>query len=366
MRPHLDRNCNHPKADRFLKSRRSKETTEAYHVALHYVLDPKVNGNLDQFLELPKDERENILVDYISSKKDVLASSTLHMRIVACHSFLQDYEVLINWKRIRGILPINNHVADDRAPTKEEIRKALATGSLLVRAVILTMASCGCRVGALTGLQLKDYTKVPIKDKSIGCLKLYKGSAEHYKAYMTPEAVEALDLYLAFRKRKGEVLSPESYLFVNRVGEPLTKNAVQSAMWANWLRCGVRPSTLKDKGKGRHEFKENHGFRKFFRTFAPIGMKPDTARDDVEILLGHKLNYYKPTEQYVFEQFIRAIPSLAIGEAENLKVEMKEKEEEFNRKFEALASKTSQDISALRLEVLQAQVRQNQALKEAS
>lgn len=358
MRTAIDRNCNHPKADRFLKSRRSKETTLAYHIALHYVLKDKI----DEFLSVEKPERENALIDYINENRDKLASSTLHMRIAACRSFLQDYEVPINWKRIRGILPINNHVADDRAPTKEEVRKALATGSLLIRAMILIMACSGCRVGALEGLRLKDYTKIPIQEnKMVGSLKLYKGSAEHYKAFLTPEAVEALDLYLDSRTRKGEKLSPESYLFTNRLGEMMTNSALQSALWTNWFRSGVRPAQLYDNGKSRHPFKEAHGFRKFFRTFAPLTMKPETAKDDVEVLLGHKLNYYKPSEQYIFEQFIRAIPSLAIGEAEELKIEIKEQEQEFNQKFEAFASKYDREMQALRIAVLEARNRGSQA-----
>jgi hypothetical protein len=62
-----------------------------------------------------------------------------------------------------------------------------------------------------------------------------------------------------------------------------------------------------------HEFKECHGFRKYFKTYAQRTMK----EKDVERLMGHAGNwsdaaYSRPLEDWIIEEYIKAVPDLTI------------------------------------------------------
>ena len=65
----------------------------------------------------------------------------------------------------------------------------------------------------------------------------------------------------------------------------------------------------------RYEFKQIHGFRKYFKTNAERAMKTL----DVEKLMGHAENYYKPPEYYLIEQYAKAVPHLIISESYELR-----------------------------------------------
>jgi hypothetical protein len=77
----------------------------------------------------------------------------------------------------------------------------------------------------------------------------------------------------------------------------------------------------KDK-KRRHEFSV-HGFRKYFKTRAEqSGMKPI----NVEILMGHSVgisdSYYRPTENELLQDYLKAVDALTISEEKQLRHEV--------------------------------------------
>ena len=70
---------------------------------------------------------------------------------------------------------------------------------------------------------------------------------------------------------------------------------------------------------GNHyEFKQVHGFRKYFKTNAERTIKTI----DVEKLIGHAENYYRPSEEYLAEQYAKIVPNLTISETAELKDRM--------------------------------------------
>ncbi len=80
----------------------------------------------------------------------------------------------------------------------------------------------------------------------------------------------------------------------------------------------VHDSTSTEK---HQPFKSSHGFRKFFETQCEMVMKSI----DVEILMGNgfskrglKANYYRPSENYLFEQYLKAVDLLTINEENKL------------------------------------------------
>lgn len=74
---------------------------------------------------------------------------------------------------------------------------------------------------------------------------------------------------------------------------------------------GIRP--LLQDGVRRHEVKGTHGYRKFFKTHAENVMKPI----NVELLMGHDTgiseSYWRPTENEVLQDYLKAVDLLTIN-----------------------------------------------------
>jgi hypothetical protein len=92
---------------------------------------------------------------------------------------------------------------------------------------------------------------------------------------------------------------------------PLTSKSIANQMGEFLKKMKLRESRLGTN----YEFKQIHGFRKFFKTTAERAMKTI----DVEKLMGHAENYYRPHEQYLLEEYLKAVPYLTISEATELK-----------------------------------------------
>jgi hypothetical protein len=152
-------------------------------------------------------------------------------------------------------------------------------------------------------------------------LIVYAGEPEQYTSFITPEAYNALQEWIDYRKENGEIIGSESWVmrhnwaFKYRLGadqpEQLSihgvKKLLNRALWEQGLRKPL-------DGSRRHEFKESHGFRKFFKTRAEhAGMKPI----NVEIIMGHKVgisdHYYRPREQELLEDYLKAVDNLTIN-----------------------------------------------------
>jgi vacuolar-type H+-ATPase subunit I/STV1 len=81
-------------------------------------------------------------------------------------------------------------------------------------------------------------------------------------------------------------------------------------------------------GEKNHDWKTLHGFSKFFKTQAERVMKSP----NVEILMGHDIgiskSYYKPSEQELLEDYVKAIDLLTIdNDKSKLEKQVKELKE---------------------------------------
>jgi hypothetical protein len=85
------------------------------------------------------------------------------------------------------------------------------------------------------------------------------------------------------------------------------KRLLSRALWEQGIRHALAP------GVKRHEWKGAHGYRKAFKTRAEQFMLPA----NVEILMGHDIgvseSYWRPTENEVLQDYLKAIPSLSIS-----------------------------------------------------
>jgi hypothetical protein len=164
-------------------------------------------------------------------------------------------------------------------------------------------------------------------------VRVYVGEPERYTTFITPEAYTELEKWMDFRKQCGEEITKESWVMRTlwdtalrergtnargassdlhnpvRLSRKAMSNLIVRAEWAQGAR------TRLASGQRRHEFKEDHGFRKFFRTHAEHGGMRITV---IKMLMGHSLglddSYFKPTEEEMLNDYLKAVPSLTIGD----------------------------------------------------
>ena len=120
--------------ENYLEGLRTKATRANYRWGITQVLGDRP----DEFLALARKDREKAetrIISYIRSNRERVASATVINPVMAVKSFLEYYEVPINWRKIRRELPVHQKVALDRGPSLEEIRKLLSVCDLRMRAV---------------------------------------------------------------------------------------------------------------------------------------------------------------------------------------------------------------------------------------
>jgi integrase len=321
------------------------------------------------FLDYASQERgwpsQQIMMYLDNQKQRVLrkeiSPGTLKTLWTPIKTFCDAYDDLppINWKRISKSMPKFKPYSSDRIPTIEEIRKLCEYPDRRIKAIIYTMASSGIRIGAWDYLKWRHVT--PLKDEKTGEVKaakllVYAGEPEEYFSFITPEAYDALKAYMNFRTMWGEQITSESWLVrdyfrtadvkrkngtnpttarIGRTGvaskpEPLTSRSMNRMLLRALYEQGLRESL--EEGTRRHPFKTAHSYRKYFKTRAEQVMN----HLNVEYLLGHAIglnsNYYRPTEQELLTDYLKAVPILTIND-QNV-TSLKEQQEQLEHRYQ--------------------------------
>jgi hypothetical protein len=269
-----------------------------------------------------------------------LAAGTLKNLCLAIKTFYEAYGDLLptlNWKRrISKALPRAKSSSNDRAPTQEEIRKLCECPDRRIKPIVYTMCSSGIRLGAWDFLCWKHVSPKTNEKGEVVAAKLlvYAGEPEEYYTFITPEAYNVLKEWMDFRASYDEKITAESWVMRNRWqtvdvvkgrgGEKggrfglathpkkLPSNAIKKILVRALSIQGIRVAL--PEGVRRHEWKGAHGYRKFFQTNATRVM----SSINVEFLMGHSLglpeSYYKPTENDVLQDYLKAVPSLTIND----------------------------------------------------
>ena len=88
------------------------------------------------------------------NRKEIVVS-TIYNYLKPIKLFCEMNDIEIKWKKITLGLPKEKKYAEDRAPTIEEIQKLLEYPDRRIKVIILTMISCGMRLGAWNDLKYK-------------------------------------------------------------------------------------------------------------------------------------------------------------------------------------------------------------------
>jgi hypothetical protein len=257
---------------------------------------------------------------------------------------------------------------------------------------LYVMCSTGIRLGAWQYLQWKHV--IPIKkvkgdDEIIVAAKLivYPGCKEQYYTFMTPEAFQALQEWMDYRVSQREKITGESWLMRDmwrtidvkgrwekgegvglathpkKLGYAGMKKILNRALWSQGLR-----KTLP-QGVNRHDVKEAHGYRKFFKTRAEDGGMKTL---NVEFLMGHnnglQRSYYKPSEQQLLDDYLKAVPALTINYYDQTALkkqvaELTAKSEEANYVIKGKLAEKEKEFEAMKSK-LEIYDREREATKE--
>ena len=191
------------------------------------------------------------------------------------------------------------------------------------------MASGGFRLGAWDYLRWKHVSPITNeKGEAIAAkLLVYADEPEEYYTFITPEAYSALKDWMDFRDSYGEKITGDSWLMRDlwqttnmnygakwglatnpkKLQSIAIKRLLDRALWEQGIRHTL-PVGVK-----RHEWKEAHGYRKFYKSHAEQVMRPI----NVEVTMGHDLgvseSYWRPTDREILEDYLKAVDLLTIN-----------------------------------------------------
>jgi hypothetical protein len=284
---------------------------------------------------------ENAIISFIQFQmrrvsRNEIVPTTISNYIKSLKTFLEmnDFLTGINWRKIKRGLPLRKDAADDRPPTKEEIKKLEEYPDRRIKVIVLIMLSSGIRVGAWDYLNWKHVKACYDNNNRIIAARLlvYAGEPEQYITFMTPEAYKALSEWMDFRASFGEKISGDSPLMrdswqttnvnqrqrlglathAQRLKSSGVKRLLERALWEQGIRQPLK------NGQKRHEWKAAHGFRKYYETTANTAMRSINVAWTMGHSIGISESYYKPTENEVLRDYLNAVPKLIINDQSEL------------------------------------------------
>jgi integrase len=242
-------------------------------------------------------------------------------------------DITLNWAKITKVLPAARKTGEDRPYTSAEIAKLLDKCDQRGRVVILLMCSSGIREGAIAPLQLQHLQRI----NDIYKITVYKNDPEEYVTFCSAECTKAIDDYLEYRKRCGEILKPSAPLIrqvFNKINAEDSANpramgvgSIENIIYRAIYDSGIREKKNVVKGQKRvlHEVMQSHGLRKFFNTQVVIEGKMSPLY--AEFMMGHRSglameSYVKPTVSQLYNEYMKVVDNVTINEENRLRKEV--------------------------------------------
>ena len=170
---------------------------------------------------------------------------------------------------------------------------------------------------------------------------MYSDSRQRYITFATPEAAKSIDIYLKYRERCGERLTPKSPVFRDQFDrddiisirdvKPLKLRTVERLISRTVEKSGLRTveritELHSEKGKIRKIVKLTAGFRKFFDTQL---IYSEVQHHMKELFMGHSIglddHYFTPgsvSETYVIHEYLKGVDNLTINEENRLRIKL--------------------------------------------
>lgn len=290
---------------------------------------------------------ETQIIDWIMTLRNGGVSyATIKFLVAPIFTFYQLNDVVINRNKVLRYLGEFKRVVKDQAYTTEQIQTALQNTDQRMRMILLLLASTGCRIGALPELTLGNLTRIP--DYGLYRITFYEGTNNEYYTFCTRECAKTgIDSYLEYRKRSGENISfnqntnrwePEDtplirqqfdindVLQVRHQIKPMTLGGLRIAIYYHLNRCGLREVEHLTEGNSSNRIRKNipmlNGFRKrTISLFIEAGLNHEIR----ELIVDHNTqldqHYFRPSEDQVLQEYMKAEPYLTISSELRMKQE---------------------------------------------
>lgn len=309
----------------FVNSIKSDVTKRIYQGNLKFFMEFCQITEISDLLMIPEPQTQ--IIKYLMSlRKKGLSYNSISTGLNAIFHFYEMNDVVLNKKKINMFKGEFARRVLDRAYTYEEIKKILDVSDLRMKIIILLMASSGIRIGSLPSLRLRNLENID----SLYKITVYEGTNEAYYPFCTPECASFIDTYLEYRTQNGEKLNKDSFLIrdqfditdleqIRNKSKGVSIHTISVILDTILLKAGLRTKDHTSKFN-RKEVAKSHGFRKFFTTMCVNSKLNPEIR---EMLLGHKIGlasaYYRPTEEEMYQEYMKAVNNLTINEENRLR-----------------------------------------------
>jgi hypothetical protein len=283
----------------------------------------------------------------MSLRNSGVSYATIQFLVAPIFTCYQLNDVILNRKKVSRYLGEYKRVIKDGAYTTPQIGQMLQTADIRTRVIILLLCSTGARVGSLPGLVLGNLTKLP--DHGLYRIVFYEGTNNEYYTFTTSECAAAIDNYLLYRQRCGEKLSfnegtnrwePSNTILIRRQFDindvlqvrnpkPMAIDALRWALSSHLIKCGLRdvehPTAPDSSKRVRKPISLSKGFRKHvISTFIEANLNHEIRELIVDHATQLDQNYFRPTQEAVLQEYLKAEPYLMIDSAARLARENQE------------------------------------------
>jgi integrase len=334
----------------FINAIKSAATQEGYRNSLRRYLRYLKLKEVDDLLLHVSDPKyiESQIIDYIMSLRNSgVSHGTIKFLVSPIFTFYQLNDIVLNKKKVARYFGEYKRVVRDQAYSTEQIQIALQHADQRMRMIILILSSTGCRSGSLPALTLGNLTMLP--KYGLYRIVFYEGTNNEYYTFTTREAaMTGIDAYLQYRQRSGEKITfnentqkwepaniplvrPQfdvnDILQVRNNKQPMKLNSLRKALENQLMRCGLRqrehPTAPNSTSRVRKIISLSTGFRKHvISTFIEAELNHEIR----ELLVDHSTmldqHYFRPTEDQVLQQYLKAEPLLTIDPSMRLQQEV--------------------------------------------
>jgi integrase len=176
-----------------------------------------------------------------------------------------------------GMVNVKNYrnrqvtIKKDLVPTLEELKKMLDVCNLEEKFRIIFLAQTGMRVSDVLDLKVGDIERELEQEKVPLAVTYLPGKDRENigerTTFLASDGVTLLKQYLEWRKKKGETIISDSYLFVSRSKKYRGKGSKRLERWQ--MNRTVKTAAVKagiGNGNGKYGRMRIHCLRKFFAT----------------------------------------------------------------------------------------------------
>jgi len=302
---------------------KSEQTKKLYTFTLDKFREYFIIKDYDSLVSIKPKKTQEMIEDYVLylRSKDY-GFGYIHSVVCSLKLFYSMNDIICNWFKINKMKPERKKLRGDKPYTTEDLRIILkqVSNSPLWNSLIHFISSSGVRDGFSEELRIKD-----LEDFKDGCksVKVYADSKDESYTFIHQEAVIALEEYFAYRRKKGEKLGPDSWVFTTAMNpeRPMTTGLISS-----WLTEIVNKTSVNrgEKINGRYDIMI------VYKSNSKINI------NIAEKLMGHSKSipldnhYFKPTLEVMFDEYQKAIPDLVIDQTMKLKLELEKKNEQLS------------------------------------